>query len=222
LERARRIGFRLYLITDRKAVKSGDLVAACEAALGAAPAGAVALQLREKDIDARDLYDLARRLREICTHAGAALLVNDRVDVALACGADGVHLPFNSIGPGAARRLLGEPALIGISTHSLPDVVSAAREGADFAVFGPVFDPISKGAYGPAHGPEGLAQVCRAAKLPIFALGGMTPKRAREVMSMRDQSARPAGVATIGAIFAAESPAAAVRAMLASLSGAPN
>ena len=82
-----RVSFRLYLITDRHVVKGGDLVAACEAALSAAPSGTVALQLREKDLPARELYELALRLREICTRAGAPLIVNDRVDVAIAADA---------------------------------------------------------------------------------------------------------------------------------------
>jgi thiamine-phosphate pyrophosphorylase len=136
-----RVGFRLYLITDRHVVKSGDLFAACEAALSAAPLGSVALQLREKDLPARELYEMALRLREICTRTGAPLIVNDRVDVAIAVNADGVHLPFDSIGVSMARKLLGPKRLIGVSSHSPPDVSGAAREGADFAVFGPVFDP---------------------------------------------------------------------------------
>ena len=121
-----RVGFRLYLITDRHVVKDGDLVAACEAALSAAPAGSVALQAcREKDLPARELYELALRLREICTRAGAPLIVNDRVDVAIAAGADGVHLPFDSIGVSMARKLLGPERLIGVSSHSPPDVSGA-------------------------------------------------------------------------------------------------
>src|ERR1700684_2511368 len=113
----RRIGFRLYLITDRRVVKGGDLVAACVAALSAAPSGSVALQLREKDLPARELYELALRLREVCTRAGALLIVNDRVDVAIASQADGVHLPFDSIGVSMARKLLGPERLIGVSSH---------------------------------------------------------------------------------------------------------
>ncbi|MGH7925581.1 MAG: thiamine phosphate synthase [Candidatus Binatus sp.] len=217
-----RVGFRLYLITDRRVVKSGDLVTACEAALSAAPAGAVALQLREKDLPARELYELALRLREICTRAGAPLIVNDRVDVAIAAGADGVHLPFDSIGVSMARKLLGPERLIGVSSHSPPDVAGAAREGADFAVFGPVFDPISKRAAGPAWGASGLKAACAAGAIPVFALGGMTPERTRELFAESGPTARPAGVASIGAIFGADSLslAAATAAMLSAIDGA--
>jgi thiamine-phosphate pyrophosphorylase len=213
----RRVRFLLYLITDRRAVKSGDLISACEAALSAAAPGTVALQLREKDLPARELYQVALRLREICTRAGALLIVNDRVDVAIAANADGVHLPFDSIGVSMARKLLGPEGLIGVSSHSPPDVSGAAREGADFAVFGPVFDPLSKPASGPAWGVSGLKAACSAGAIPVFALGGMTADRARELFASTDATARPAGVASIGAIFAADSPALATAEMLLAL-----
>ena len=212
-----RVGFRLYFITDRHIVKGGDLISACEAALAAAPPGAVALQLREKDLPARELYELALRLREICTRAGAPLVVNDRVDVAIAADADGVHLPFDSIGVSMARKLLGPSRLIGVSSHSPPDVSRAEREGADFAVFGPVFDPLSKPAAGPAWGASGLRAACGAGAIPVFALGGITPDRARELLASPDPAARPAGVASIGAIFGADSPALAIMAMLSAI-----
>ena len=216
-----RVSFRLYLITDRRVVKSGDLISACEAALTvareAAPPGTVALQLREKDLSARALYELALRLRAICSRAGAPLIVNDRVDVAIAADADGVHLPSDSIGVSMARKLLGPKRLVGVSTHSPPDVAGAAREGADFAVFGPVFDPLSKPAAGSAWGASGLRAACGAGAIPVFALGGITPDRTRELFASPDPAARPAGVASIGAIFGADSPALATAAMLSAL-----
>ena len=216
-----RVGFTLYLITDRRVVKSGDLIAACEESLVAAaevaPLGTVALQLREKDLGGRDLYELARKLRKICTRTGTPLIVNDRVDVAIASGADGVHLPFDSIGVSMARKLLGPTPLIGISSHSPPDVANAAREAADFTVFAPVYDPISKPPTTHAWGPAGLAAACRAGAIPVFALGGITPERARELFANPEVGDRPAGVAAIGSIFGAESPARAIKAMLAAL-----
>jgi thiamine-phosphate pyrophosphorylase len=213
-----KVSFKLYLITDRGVVKNGDLVSACEESLAAArqiaPPGTVDLQLREKDLATRELYQLALRLRETCSRNGAPFIVNDRVDVAIAARADGVHLPFDSIGVSMARKLLPENCVIGVSTHSPPDVSGAAREGADFAVFGPVFDPISKPATGPAWGPAGLAAACRAGAIPVFALGGITPDRARELLASPDP---PAGIATIGAILAADSPRSATAAMLSAL-----
>ncbi len=216
-----RVGFTLYLITDRRVVKSGDLLAACEEALGAAaevaPPGTVALQLREKDLAGRDLYELALKLRKICTRTGMPLIVNDRVDIAIAAGADGVHLPFASIGVSMARKLLGPAPLIGVSSHSPPDVASAARDAADFTVFAPVYDPISKPPTTHSWGPAGLVAACRAGAIPVFALGGITSARARELLANPEASARPAGVAVIGSIFGADSPARSIRAMLAAL-----
>ena len=213
-----KVTFKLYLITDRRVVRNGDLVSSCEESLAAArqiaPPGTVALQLREKDLPARELYQLALRLREICSRNGAPFFVNDRVDVAIAARADGVHLPFDSIGVSMARKLLPENCLIGVSTHSPPDVAGAAREGADFAVFGPIFDPISKSATRPAWGATGLAAACRAGAIPVFALGGITADRTRELLASPNP---PAGIATIGAILAAESPAAATASMLSAL-----
>src|SRR5215472_6909525 len=129
--------FRLYLISDRRlAAASGGLVSTVEAALaGAADAsspGAVAVQLREKDLEARQLYELALALRPICTRFGAPLIVNDRADVAIAAGADGAHLASTSFDIADARTLLGPSRLIGISTHRPEEVTVAAEDGADF------------------------------------------------------------------------------------------
>ena len=221
-----RISFRLYLITDRRAVKSASLLDACEAALQVsadlAPPGSVALQLREKDLDAREAYALACRLREMTTRFGAPLLINERVDIAVASGADGVHLPVASIGASAARGLLGNDRLVGVSTHSAADLVAASGEGqADFAVFGPVYEPLSKGSYGAVQGSAALFQACKAGSLPVFALGGITPARVAELYA-NAQSVNLAGVAAIGSILGADSPRQATRAMLEALKVAPS
>jgi len=218
----RRVGFRFYLITDRKVVRSGNLIDACtealEAAREVARPGMVALQLREKDLDAREVYDLACRLREITARVGVPLIINKRVDIAMAVDADGVHLPFDSIGAGPARKLLGPDRLIGVSTHSEPDVISASREGyADFAVFGPVYEPLSKGVYGTVHGPNRLFEICEKTLFPVFALGGISSDRTRELFG-DPRSRRLAGVAAIGSILGVESPGKAMRLMLAALS----
>ena len=222
----RRVSFRLYLITDRRAVKSASLLDACEAALQIAaefaPPGSVALQLREKDLDAREVYALARRLREMTTRVGAPLFINERVDIAVACDADGVHLPVASISAGAARKLLGQDRLLGVSTHSVPDVVAASREGqADFAVFGPVFEPLSKGSYGAVRGPATLFQACQAGSLPVFALGGITPARVAE-LNTNAQSVNLAGVAAIGSIICSDSPRQEMSSMIEALRVEPS
>src|SRR5438309_598851 len=128
-----RARFRLYLITNRHlAGASGGLVAAVEAALAGGseiePRGSVAVQLREKDLESRQLYELAMALRPICTRFGAPLMVNDRIDVAIAAGADGAHLSSTSFVVADARALLGSSGLIGVSTHSSEEVHAAAVE----------------------------------------------------------------------------------------------
>ncbi len=173
--------FQLYLISDRRLIVPGDLARVCDEVLGAlardSSAIRVALQLREKDLGGRELYQLAAALRPICTRHRAYLIVNNRIDVALAAEADGVHLPAGSIVIDEARRLVGPSRFVGISTHSAPEAAHAAAAGADFAVFGPVWPPLSKsGAL--ARGAEFLGAACRAAAgMAVYALGGVTAER---------------------------------------------
>jgi len=210
------VSFQLYLITDRKLAGARGLIATCEAALKAAaersPRGAVAIQLREKDLEARAIFELARAMRELCNRYGAPLLINDRIDVVMAAGADGVHLASDSIGVADARKILGTSGLIGVSTHSPAEIRAAADGGAGFVVFGPVFSPLSKGSYAPPCGREGLIAACRAAALPVFALGGITPKRAAALAG-----AGAAGFAVIGSVIGADNPARATESLLDAL-----
>ena len=197
----------VHLITDRRLVPS--LPDAVASAVAGAPPGAIAVHLREKDLEGRALLALARALREICTRAGQRLLVNDRLDVALAAGADGVHLPSAGVPPADARALLGPAALLGVSCHSAGDVLCALAGGASYATFGPVHDTPSKRGLGTPVGVEAL-RAAAAVGLPLVALGGMTPERAREAFA-----AGARGVAAIRAWLEAPDPAAAVAALLA-------
>ncbi|MBV8359179.1 MAG: thiamine phosphate synthase [Deltaproteobacteria bacterium] len=218
-EARRKVRFQLYLITDRRlAAASGGLIATVEAALAGdaeiARPGAIAVQLREKDLEARELYELAMALRPICTRFGAPLIVNDRTDVVIATDADGVHLASTSLEIADARTLLGPSRLIGVSTHNPEEVTVAAENGADFAVFGPVYDPLSKGAYGPAKGLTALTDAVTAAKgMPLYALGGINKSRAAEIATLAPSS-RPSGIAVIGAVFGTTTPGATTRDLL--------
>jgi thiamine-phosphate pyrophosphorylase len=218
------VRFKLYLISDRQlAAANGGLVATVEAALAGAaevkPPGSVAVQLREKDLAARSLYELAAALRRICTRFGAPLIVNDRIDVAIASGADGVHLTSTSFAVADARTMLGAARLIGVSTHRVEEVARAAADGADFAVFGPIYNPLSKGAYGPPKGLRSLVDAVEAAKgMPLYALGGINKCRAAEISALAS-GPRAAGVAVIGAVFNTTTPATAARELLTALSG---
>ena len=192
------VDFRVYLITDRRQAPGGDILRAVE---GALDGGIRAVQLREKDLPGKELYLLAKRMRELTARHGARLLVNDRVDVALAVGADGVHLGGASMPASAARTLLGEEALIGCSTHGVRELREAAAQGADFATFGPVYPTPSKAAYGPPVGVIALAEACRETAIPVFALGGVKKENAGEAIG-----AGAFGIALISGVVAAADP----------------
>jgi thiamine-phosphate pyrophosphorylase len=195
--------FRLYLITDRRRTRGRPLLAVVEAALRG---GVEAVQLREKDLSARKLYDLAVELKALCHRHGALLLINDRIDVVLAVGADGVHLPIASFDPADARRLLGRDKFVAASTHGVVEGRAAQHAGADLIVCGPVFETPLKKAYGVPLGLDGLEDVAREVELPVLAIGGISAERVGE--SLRRGAA---GVAVISAILEADDPEAAAR-----------
>jgi thiamine-phosphate pyrophosphorylase len=199
------LSWGLYVVTDRSQTQGRPLEAVVDAAL---QGGAKAIQLREKDLSARALYELAQRLLPIVRSRGAAFLINDRIDLVMALPLDGVHLARTSLPPAEARRLLGASRLVGISCHTVEEAMEA-QEGADFIVLGPVFPTPSKVAYGPPVGLERLREVRRRIGLPILGIGGVTATNAAEVIA-----AGADGVASISAVMSAVDPAAAVRGLL--------
>ena len=141
------------------------------------------IQLREKNLPARTLYELALRLAAITKGTDTRLLINDRADIARAARADGCHLTTRSIEASVIRRTFGAGFLIGVSTHSLAEAQKARDDGADFAVFGPVFDTASKRIYGPPVGIEHLRETAQTlSPFPIIALGGITLENAAETL----------------------------------------
>jgi thiamine-phosphate pyrophosphorylase len=192
------VDFRLYLITDRWQARGGDLVTAVGRALSG---GVRAVQLREKDLGGRELLELARRMRALTSRFGAKLLINDRVDIALAAGADGVHLGGEAIPPEEARRLLGPGRLIGCSVHGPEQLAEAEAGGADFVAFGPVYFTPSKAPFGPPLGIDALRRACASTRLPVFALGGIGAGNIDEVVA-----AGADGIAMISAVLAAMDP----------------
>ena len=195
----------VHLITERRLAK--DLVARVSAALAGQPPGRVAVHLREKDLGGAALLALARPLAAACHAAGQLLIVNDRLDVALAAGRWTPSAPAAGGPPEDARRLLGPAALVGVSCHSVPDVVRARDAGASYATVSPIHDTPSKRAYGPPLGLSTLAEAARLG-LPIVALGGMSPSNAPEAYA-----AGAHGVAAIRAWLAGDDPVGAVRAL---------
>jgi thiamine-phosphate pyrophosphorylase len=194
---------RLYLVTDRSQTGGRPLVDVIEAALRG---GVRAVQLRERGLSTRRLLEMALRLRDLTSRHDALLLVNDRLDVAEACGADGVHLPAHSFSVAEARALLGPSRLVAASTHAIDEARAAATAGADFVVFGPVYDTPSKRPFGQPAGLDALERACAACPVPVLAIGGVTTELLPEVLARG-----AAGAALIRAIVAAPDPERATR-----------
>ncbi|MGH7843284.1 MAG: thiamine phosphate synthase [Candidatus Binataceae bacterium] len=171
-------------------------------------AGATVLQLRLKDAGSRDFLDTARAIVARCHERGAKLIVNDRVDVALLAGADGVHLGQEDLPLEAARRLLGAERLIGISTHTVAQARAAEAGGADYIGFGAIYSGGLKNVEN-AQGLERLREVRRAVRLPIVAIGGITEATIPAVLA-----AGADAVAIVTDIVRAPDVAAKVRSIL--------
>ena len=188
------VDFRLYLITDRK-IATKPLPEAVRLAL---EGGVKAVQLREKDLPVRELLSLAKELRTVTREFGAKLFINDRVDVAVAVGADGVHLGHQSMPPEAVRKAAGKGLLIGVSTHNREEARAAEAGGADFITFGPIFETPSKAVYGIPVGVDAIRMLKNEVNIPIFALGGIKGGNISHVVA-----SGASGIAMISAILAA-------------------
>ena len=165
----------LHAITDRRSF-NGDFLETVKRQLHV---GVEYLQIREKDLSSRELLELTRAIVSLPNPANTKVLVNGRIDIALAAGASGVHLPSGSFGPKEVRSVAPTSLVVGVSTHSLEEVTAAERDGADFAVFGPIFETPSKASLGSSQGLEALAAVCRkVTSMPVLALGGITASNA--------------------------------------------
>lgn len=190
-----RIDCSLYLVADTEFAAGRDLPALVSAAV---EGGATVVQLRSKGLPLRDLLELADWITGRLQGAGVPLLVNDRVDVALACGAAGVHLGQEDMPVPAARKILGAERIIGVSVNTLEEAREAESAGADYVGLGPVFPTSTKETRLAVVGPEGVARVKAALSIPVVAIGGITAANAPEV-----SKAGADGIAVISAILGA-------------------
>lgn len=161
-------------ITDRRS--AGGTAALLALIERNARAGVDWIQIREKDLDDRSLTALVEEALRRC--GNAKVLVNSRADIALACGAAGLHLPADSPPPSIWRPICPPGFLIGVSCHTVEELQEAERHGADYALFAPVFRPLSKDDPRPPHGLDGLRRACASVRIPVLALGGITEENA--------------------------------------------
>lgn len=187
--------YDLYVITDE--VLAGGLPHA-EIARRAVAGGADVIQLRDKALGCRELTRIGRDIIAVTRSAGSLFIVNDRLDVAISCGADGVHLGQGDIGPTVARQLAPPGFIIGVSVGNAAEARQAEEEGADYVALSPTFSTGSKTDAGPGHGLLCLAEIRQAVSIPVIAIGGIGPGNAEEVIG-----AGADGVAVISAVVSA-------------------
>jgi thiamine-phosphate pyrophosphorylase len=197
---------RLLVVTDRHQTNGRPLVPLLQQIVNAV---APAIQLRERDLSARELVTLAREVQAVTASRGAQLLINDRIDVALALEEVGVHLRSNSLPVSVARQMLGPQRLLGLSVHSVEEGLSAQSQGADYIVLGPIYETPTKQMYGPPLGIHTLEKACGLIRIPIFGIGGVTAARAREM-----RRAGAFGAAVITAILGAKDVESATRELI--------
>lgn len=197
------VDFRLLVVTDRHQTNGRPLISLLQRVLATA---APAIQLRERDLSTVELLTLAREVQAVTASSGSQLLINDRIDVALALEGVGVHLRSNSLPVLAARQLLGAGRLLGVSVHGVEEARQAESQGADYIVLGPIYETPSKQMFGPPLGIRTLEQACRMVRIPIIGIGGVTATRAREM-----RRAGAFGAAVITAILGADDIESATR-----------
>lgn len=204
--------FRFCVVTDRKLLKDINIQDIIKDAIAG---GVDTVQIREKDLSSKDLLDLSKKLR-IITKNKATLIINDRIDIALFSGADGVHLGSNSIPLSEAKKVIGTPPefLFGVSCHSITDVLSAEKNKADYVFLGPIFYTSSKAKYGKPLGIDTLEEVRKKTKIKIIAIGGINENNVKECI---DSGAD--GIAVISSIFKSDNPMIAAKRIFNKISG---
>lgn len=193
----------LYIITDEILAPGCSHIQIAKESLSG---GARIIQLRDKRRSGAELYAIAQKIRSLCTHHDARFIVNDRLDIALAVRADGVHLGQDDLPLSAARLLAPRPFIIGVSVGTVEEAVLAERDGADYLGVGPVYPTGTKTDAGPAVGPELIRSIRENVSIPIVAIGGINLSNAGDVLA-----AGADGIAVISAVICSPDIAAASR-----------
>lgn len=196
----------LYVITDSELTPGRSHIEVAHAAIAG---GARIIQMRDKKASDREFYYTALQLRQITKDSGVLFLINDRVDIAAAVGADGVNIGQTDLPVEAARRLLGESAIIGVSADSLEQALEAESNGADYVGFGPVFPTTTKLDAGPVSGLDTLRTVCESVRIPVVAIGGISVSNIGAVAK-----AGAACAAVVSAVVCAEDMVQATRELI--------
>ena len=202
----------LYLVTDASLSRNRTHTQVVEAAIRG---GVTAVQYREKSANTRQMIDEARTLRQLCRAAGVPFIVNDRIDVALAVDADGVHVGQDDMPVAIARRLIGKGRILGVSAGNVDEARKAEEEGADYIGASPIFATATKPDAPPAMGVEGLRRITKAVSVPVVAIGGMNAENASSIIA-----AGASGIAVVSAIVGAEDVEAATRSIRAAAQSA--
>jgi len=208
------MAYDLYVITDQTIGRGRSHA---EIARRALDGGADIIQLRDKDLSCREFLAEACMIREITAEAGRLFIVNDRIEVALSAGADGVHLGQDDLPVRAARRIAPRDFIIGVSVKSVADALSAESAGADYIALSPTFSTASKDDAGPGHGLDILCEICTTVSLPVIAIGGIGPHNVIRVIG-----AGADGIAVISSVVGEDDIAQAARRMKALIMNAKN
>ena len=206
------VDWSLYLVTDRSLSRGRSTESLVEAAIRG---GATVVQYREKNLSTRMMIEEAAAIAAICRRLGALFIVNDRLDVALAVGADGLHVGQDDMPARVARDLLGPAAILGVSAGSGAEAKKAEADGADYIGASPIFSTPTKTDAGPALGIAGLSAMAAATTLPVVAIGGINADNARSLIA-----AGASGLAVVSAIVAADDPEVSARNLRTIIDGA--
>jgi len=189
------IDYSVYLVTDRRILQGRDLL---DAVAEAIEGGVTLIQLREKEVSSREFYQIALKVKDLAHSKGVPLLINDRLDIALAVNADGLHIGQEDLPLKVARKLLGPDKIIGLSVSNLEDAVQGEKEGADYLGAGAVYPTTSKDVSESPIGPDGLKKIKEAVSIPVVGIGGINLFNIEEVKRTGVD-----GVAVISAIMGA-------------------